>query len=202
MNNFSKTNINDFDFKSKNQIPFEEDYERIKDNPSEVFEKYYLQLEKTLSKLSYMKGVEKEELIQESYEYFLKFCERYDPYYQGYFVQFDRFVFKNIIMSLRAGVQKHYLTKDRERATDSADVPEKAVTTDITNANNQLLVEKLYSYLTDQQRQILELYSKGYKQYEIGEIIGISQSRISSIFKHSIKLLRRLIKEYDFELME
>lgn len=193
MNNFSKTNIKDFEFKSKKIIPFEEDYERIKDNPAEVFEKYLLQVQKTMTKLAYMKGVERDELIQESYEYFLKFCDRYDPYYQGYFVQFDRYVFKNMIMSIRAGVQKHYLIKHREQATEASDVPEKPVTTDISNANNKLLMENLYQYLTDLQRQVLELYGKGYKQHEIGTILNMSQSRISAVFKHSIKVLRQIL---------
>jgi len=195
MNNFSKTKIDEFEFKSNKQVPFEEDYERIKDNPAYIFEKYYVQMQKTMTKLAHMKGIEREELIQESYQYFLKFCERYDPYYQGYFVQFDRYLFKNVIMSIRAGVQKYYLTQNRERPTDSSDVPEKTGPSDIVNANNKLLMEHLYEYLTDLQKQVLELYSKGYKQHEIGDMLGMSQSRISSIFKHSIKVLRQILSD-------
>ena len=195
MNNFANNNNEDFTFFSKNQIPFEEDYEKIKDSPNAIFEKYYIQIEKTMSTLSYWKGVERAELIQQSYEYFLKFCERYDPYYQGNFVQFDRYVFKNVIMSLRAGIQKHYLLKKREQPTEAEAVPEKVTTSDIKNANNRLLVQQLYTYLTDQQKQVLQLYSMGYKQHEIGDMINISQSRVSVIFKESIKMLRKILSE-------
>lgn len=195
MNNFTKSTYQDYNFNTTNLIPFEEDYEKIKDDPAVIFEKYYSQIEKTFGKIAYQKGIPKEELVQETYEYFLKFCDRYDPYYQGNFVKFDDYVFKNMIMSVRAGIQKHYLTQDREKATDSDEMPEKGSSNDMYNTTNKLLVNQLYDYLTDLQRQVLELYSKGYKQKEIGEILGISQSRISCVFKHALKTLRKILNE-------
>ena len=118
MSNFSSDSEEDFSFITGINCPFEEDYEDIKTNPGVVFEKYYNQVVKLINGLSYWKSFDKEELMQQSYIYFLDFCKLYDPYYNDNFISFDKFVFKNLIIKLRSHIQRHYVYKKREQPTE------------------------------------------------------------------------------------
>ena len=83
-----------------NLIIFEEDYEDVKTNPNIIWFKYEEKIQKIIRGLSYSKNFDSEELMQESYIYFKSFCQVYDPYYNGNFIPFDKFLFKNLIMSV------------------------------------------------------------------------------------------------------
>ena len=193
MNNFTNNENEDFSFHSKTQIPFEEDYEDIKLNRDKIFEKYFLQIEKTMSTLAYYKSANREELIQDSYEIFLEFCNRYNPYYEGNFMKFDRYLFRNLIMKIRAGLQKAYKETDREQPAEIQDFKHTDSRNDYKRTDDKLFIQYLFTYLTDQQKRIMELYMEGYKQAEIGRMLDLTQSRISVVYKQSIKILREVL---------
>ena len=194
MNNFTNNENEDFSFHSKTQIPFEEDYEDIKTDKWKMFDKYLLQIEKTMSTLAYYKSADRDELIQDSYEIFLEFSNRYNPYYEGRnFMKFDRYLFRNLIMKIRASLQKKYKEIDREQPTEIQDFKHTDDRNEYKKTDDKLFVQYLFTYLTDQQKQIMELYMQGYKQAEIGKILNLTQSRISVVYKQSIKILKEVL---------
>lgn len=57
------------------------------------------------------------------------------------------------------------------------------------NALSKIILEEYISKLKDRDRQIFILFSKGYKQKEIGKIVGCSQTQVSRIRKRLCKYL-------------
>ena len=100
------------------EIMFEPLYELIKNTPNEVWELYEEKIRKTINGLSYWKNFDKNELLQQSYIYFIEFCQIYDPYYNGGFIPFNKFLFKNLIMKLRAYIQRYYFKSKREQPSE------------------------------------------------------------------------------------
>jgi len=201
MSNFSSNSEEDFSFDTGVNCPFEEDYEDIKLNPGVVFEKYYNQIVKLINGLSYWKSFDKEELIQQSYIYFLDFCKLYDPYYNNNFIPFDKFVFKNLIIKLRSHIQRFYVYKKREQPTEFDEYSVgSTVKNDILNSEDKMFAQYLYSFIDDRQKEILTLSLQGYRQQEIGKILNISQSRVSVIRRKTLELLRDIIEEKNFTL--
>lgn len=196
MSNFSSNSLEDFSFETGICCPFEEDYEDIKLNPGVVFEKYYNQVIKLINGLSYWKSFDKEELLQQSYLYFLDFCKSYDPYYKGNFIPFDRYVFKNLIIKLRSHIQRFYVYKKREQPTEFSEYNTSSFTkNDIVASEDKMFIQYLFSFVNDRQKEILKLSMEGYKQQEIGEILNISQSRVSVIKRKTLEMLRNILEE-------
>lgn len=196
MSNFSSNSTEDFSFDTGINCPFEEDYEDIKLNPNIVFEKYYNQVIKLINSLSYWKSFDKEELLQQSYLYFLDFCKLYDPYYNGNFIPFDKYVFKNLIIKLRSHIQRHYVYKKREQPTEINDYNTSSTAkNDIAVSEDKIFVQYLYTFLNDRQKEIIKLSMEGYKQQEIGEMLKISQSRVSVIRRKTLEMLRNILEE-------
>lgn len=195
MSNFSSNSEEDFSFDTGINCPFEEDYEDIKLNPGVVFEKYYNQIIKLINGLSYWKSFDKEELIQQSYIYFLDFCKLYDPYYNSNFIPFDKFVFKNLIIKLRSHIQRFYVYKKREQPTEFDEYSVGSTTkNDIINSEDKMFTQYLYSFIDERQKEILTLSLQGYRQQEIGKILNISQSRVSVIRRKTLELLKSIIE--------
>lgn len=181
-------------YSNNSLIIFEEDYEDVKTDPNTVWFKYEEKIHKIIKGLSYSKNFDAEELIQESYIYFKSFCLVYDPYYNGNFIPFDKFLFKNLIIKLRAFIQRYYFKRKREQPKDTDEYSHIPSTrNNILESDNKLYAEYIYSLVTDCQRQILELSIKGYKQQEIGEILNISQSRVSVIKKKTLSRLNDIL---------
>lgn len=177
-----------------NLVIFEEDYEDVKTNPNAIWFKYEEKIQKIIKGLSYSKNFDSEELIQESYIYFKSFCQVYDPYYNGNFIPFDKFLFKNLIIKLRAFIQRYYFKRKREQPKDTDEYSHIPTSkNNILESENKLYAEYIYSLVSDCQRQILELSIKGYKQQEIGEILNISQSRVSVIKKKTLNKLNNML---------
>ena len=61
------------------------------------------------------------------------------------------------------------------------------------------MVQQIYNDLTQRQIDILDLSYKGYKQQEVGEILDISQSRVSVIKKKTIKALKEQFTEEELK---
>ena len=195
MSNFSSDSEEDFSFITGINCPFEEDYEDIKTNPGVVFEKYYNQVVKLINGLSYWKSFDKEELMQQSYIYFLDFCKLYDPYYNDNFIPFDKFVFKNLIIKLRSHIQRHYVYKKREQPTEFNEYNTSShVRNDISLLEDKIFIQYLFSFINERQKEILNLSLQGYKQQEIGKILNISQSRVSVIRRKTLELLKNVIE--------
>lgn len=205
-----KENITDFDddleeiekVESEILIPkkilwYEPEYEDVKTNPNDIWMKYQERIRKTLKIMAYWKSFDVDELYQQAYIYFVDLCKIYTPYYNGNFIPFDKFIFKNIIIKLRAYIQNYYLKAKREQPTE---LSERTTTTtskktDINDVENKVFIEYLYSLVSKRQAEILNLTFQGYKQQEIGNILDISQSRVSVIKKRTLKKLQEILEQ-------
>lgn len=175
-------------------IPFESDYQDVKEDPNLMWFKYEDKIRKIINGLSYWKNFDKDELIQQAYIYFIEFCKIYDPYYMGNFIPFDKFLFKNLIIKLRAFIQRFYFKTKREQPTEFSEyTTQSTARNNILEAEDKIYNEYIYSLITTRQQQILDLSLKGYKQQEIGEQLDISQSRVSVIKKKTLSRLNELL---------
>ena len=200
MNNFTNNEGKNYDFFNPNIIPFEPDYEDIKTNPQKIFNKYYKQIVGTMCTISYWKNYDRDELIQDSYEIVLQLCKDYDPYYNGKFMQFDKYLFRNLIMQQRAKIQKYFLTKSREISVEhsaGSGVKENSIngTVDsISDIHDKLLLVRYMQYLTPNQKHVLELSVQKMKFKEISEITNIQSAQINKLIKHSTNVLKKCVK--------
>ncbi len=187
----------DLELNNSDQIVmFEEDYEDVKLNPNIVWFKYEEKIKKIINSLSYTKNFDSEELIQESYIYFMGFCKIYDPYYGGNFFPFDKFLFKNLIIKLRAFIQRYYFKRKREQPKDTDEYGNVcSPRNNVSECEDKMYIEYIYSLINSSQREILELSINGYKQREIGEKLNISQSRVSVIRKKTLTYLNTILKD-------
>lgn len=192
MNNFV-SNTEDFSFNNTQEIPFEEDYELIKNNPYVVYQKYYYKLRKVVSNIAFYKSYNMEDLMQQCYINFVELCELYDPYYQGNFVKFDRYVFSNVMMRLKAYIQKYYKNINREKPSEIQDFNLDGHNHDMHNAEDKYMVQYVYKYLGKKQQLILKYYYMGYKQQEIAAMLDLNQSKISTIKNQTLKMLQEVM---------
>lgn len=152
--------------------PFEMDYQDVKHNTNFLWFKYDEKIRRIISGLSYWKNFDSEELVQQSYIYFVELCKVYDPYYNGNFIPFDKFLFKNLIIKLRAYIQRYYFKRKREQPTEFSEYMSRyGSENNVLEIDDKMYMEFLYSLITERQTQILDLSLKGYKQQEIGEIL-------------------------------
>jgi len=176
------------------------EYEDVKNNPILIWNKYEKRINKTLKVMSYWKSFDTEELMQQSYIYFIDLCKIYCPYYNGNFIPFDKYLFRNLIFKLGAYIQNYYLHTKREQPTDVFESTRKNSVNQIIDTENKVLVDYIYSLLSDRQKEILQLTYAGYKQQEIGEKLQISQSRISVIKKKTLDKLKYIVKDNDRQM--
>ena len=175
---------------------FEPDYESIKIDPDAVWEHYEPNINKLVSGMAYWKNFDRADLYQQSYLFFRSLCENYDPFYLGHFFPFDRYLFKNLIIKLRAYIQRGYVKGSREKASEYIDyLLQDAVTDPIRLKNSKLYIDYIYSLLNDRQKNIVKLSIEGYKQQEIGKKLNISQSRVSVIKKKTIDVLKEMLDD-------
>lgn len=80
-------------------IPFEEEYNDVINNPQLIWDRYLEKMIRIVNKLANWKNFNKEDLFQQSYIYFIYFAEQYDPFWGGGFIPFDKYLFKNMIIS-------------------------------------------------------------------------------------------------------
>jgi len=176
------------------EIQFESLYELIKESPNEVWKIFEDKINNAVRGLSYWKNFDKNELLQQSYIYFIEFCQIYDPYYNGGFIPFDKFLFKNLVMKLRAYIQRYYFKSKREQPTEFSEYMTTSSTkNNITEIDEKMYSEYIYSLITKRQKEILDLSLQGYKQQEIGQILGVSQSRISVIKRKCLSKLEEVL---------
>lgn len=181
-------------------IPFEEEYHDIMYNPNFIWEKYQEKMQRVVHKLAYWKNFNKEDLFQQAYIYFIYFCKQYDPYYGGGFIPFDKYLFKNMIIKLRAFIQRYYVKGKREQPVEFSEYTpehmssEEQISNDIEDTNEKIYGEYIYSLVSGRQQQILDLSMRGFKQQEIGQMLDISQSRVSVIKKKTLEKLQELLE--------
>jgi len=192
----------DMTFIQTRVVPFEEEYYDIMYNPNKIWIKYQEKMNRVVNKLSYWKSFDRDDLFQQAYIYFVDFCKIYDPYYGGGFIPFDKYLFKNMIIKLRAFIQRYYVRSKREQVTEFSEyqnlgeenLNNDQVSNDIEETDERLYNEYVYSLVTPRQKQILSLSFDGYKQQEIGNILGISQSRVSVIRKKTLSKLNEMLQ--------
>ena len=166
----------------------EEDYELIKNDPNYIWIKYDEKIKKITNSLGYWKNFDKDDLYQQSYIYFVGFCKNYNPYYNDNFIPFDKYFFKNLIIKLRAYIQSYYFKRKREQPNEFTE--SSMGFKDNSSTDDKMYIEHLYEHISEKQKRVLELSAQGYKQKEIGEILDISQSRVSVIRKRTLKKLK------------
>lgn len=174
-------------------LPIEPDYYLIKNEPNAMWFKYEEKIRKVTNSLGYWKNFDPDDLYQQSYMYFVEFCKNYDPYYNGNFIPFDKYLFKNLIIKLRAYIQSYYFRRKREQPTEFSEYLLGA-SRETLNVEDKLFIEYIYNQIPDRQSQIIKLSMDGYKQQEIGELLDISQSRVSVIKKKTLKKLKEQLK--------
>ena len=151
-------------------IPFEEEYYDVINNPQLIWDRYEEKMIRIVNKLANWKGFNKEDLFQQAYIYFIYFSEQYDPYWNNGFIPFDRYLFKNMIIKLRAFIQRFYTKRKREHPVEIQDFGnaesadnEEIVSHEIDYADSQIYSDYICSRISLKQRQILELTLQGYK---------------------------------------
>lgn len=189
-------NVDKFGYNVKRTLWYEPEYEEVKSSPNVIWMRYDERIKKTLKIMAYWKNFNMDELYQQAYIYFIDLCKIYIPYYEGNFIPFDKFLFKNLIIKLRAYIQNYYLKNKREQPTE---ISERTISgnsrNDISDLENKIFTEYVYSLIDERQSKILDLTYKGYKQQEIGKILDISQSRVSVIKKRTIKQLQKILNK-------
>ena len=175
-------------------LPFEKDYEDVINDPNKMYFKYEEKIKKIINGLSYWKNFNKDELTQQAYIYFVEFTRIYDPYYNGNFIPFDKFLFKNLIIKLRSYIQRYYFKAKREQPTEFSEyTAQSSVRNNILEADDKIYNEYIYSLIPERQQKILSLSIDGYKQQEIGIKLDISQSRVSVIKSKTVKKLSEIL---------
>lgn len=198
-NAVNETTVNS-DNRIKKVLYYEPEYEDVKSDLNKVWMKYDERIRKTLKIMAYWKSFDVDELYQQAYIYFVELCEIYTPYYKGNFIPFDRFVFKNIIIKLRAYIQNYYLKSKREQPTELSErTTTKGFKNEIDDIENKVFIEYLYSLVNERQAEILSLTFQGYKQQEIGKLLDISQSRVSVIKKRTLKKLLKILEDNEMK---
>ena len=190
--------LNEYATGNENVIAFEPDYDDIKNDPNKMWFKYHENILYIALKIGHNKLFDYMELMQQAYIDFIKFCSKYDPYYNGNFIPFEKYICKNLIFTMRSQIQRYYFKLNRELPDDFQ------VDLSKTNANGNNKIddtkklekimfkpaEKDDAFEIDYQRfldalpddrirQIVILYQDGYKQWEIGQMIGVKQSNVS-----------------------
>lgn len=186
--------------KPRKTLFYEPEYEDVKTNPNKIWMKYDVRIRKTLKIMSYWKNFNIDELYQQSYLYFVELCKIYSPYYNGNFYPFDKFLFKNIIIKSRAFIQNYYLKSKREQPTEISERTfSGGAKNGISDKENSIFIEYLYSLITERQAEILTLTFQGYKQQEIGKMLDISQSRVSVIKKRTLNKLKKILEDSGYQ---
>ena len=175
--------------------PFEPLYEDVKTDRNKIWFMYEEKIQRLVGWLGWMKSFDKDELLQQAYIYFTVLCEAYDPYYDGKFFKFDRYLFKNLIIKLRAYIQRYYFKGNREKPSDCDYLLQNKTVDDIGDSESDMYVEYIFSLLNKRQKEVIGLTLEGYKQQEIGKKLKISQSRVSVIKKKALKELYMILDE-------
>ncbi|MFW6242690.1 MAG: hypothetical protein ACOC2W_00865 [bacterium] len=195
------------------QIYFEEDYENIKLNPNILWENYFSDFDKYIFKpFSYKYSFRYEKIISKAYIFFRRGCKKYNPYYNGGFIPFIKYIFKHIKISLQGFIL--YEFKKRKRVSQDEIYAGKEGRNNLTNndltlvsINNMDLsfenydfnieIENILSNIDDNYKKTILLTLEGYNQYEIGEYLNLSQSRISQILRYIKAAPNKKSKRWD-----
>ena len=175
--------------------PFEPLYEYIKTDKNMVWFYFEEKIDKLINWIGNWKHFDKDELRQEAYIFFHTLCEQYDPYYEGKFFPFDRYVFKNLIIKLRAYIQRYYFKGKREKPSDCDFLLQNQTVENIAESESDMYVDYIYSLLNPRQKKVIQMTLHGFKQQEIGKQLGISQSRVSVIKKNALRDLYMQLDE-------
>ena len=182
-------------YEERKILYYEPEFDLVRTNPQAVWMKYDERIKKTLKIMAFWKSFDREDLYQQAYIYHVGLCQIYTPFYKGHFYPFDKFLFKNLIIKLRAYIQSYYLKHKREQPTEISERTSSTERNNVADKENEIFVEQLYALVSERQARILELTFKGYKQQEIGKILNISQSRVSVIKKKTIKILAQILEQ-------
>ncbi|MCF8567016.1 sigma-70 family RNA polymerase sigma factor [Alicyclobacillus tolerans] len=176
---------------------FKPTLDEIKNHPNDIWNLVEPDIKTMTGYVARQKGLDRDELYQQAYLYFRSACEKFEPNYQGKDIPFDRYMYKNVWMNLRAYAQSYHFKRKREpakevfpRTDDEAE----------WNVEERETVARCISVLDDKYATIVRLWMKGYKQTEIADIIGLSQSRICVLLQKAFRKMREVGRDEEEEI--
>lgn len=158
-----------------NRDQIEHDLEDIKANPDKIYEKYSDAIKRAACYVARRRNLPVDELTSVAYIYYRELAIKYNPYYNGNYYPFDKYLFDNLYVKLFAYAQKDHLIQHREVpcvvefTTTPAKPDDVDACMDITNFLSQ--VGEPYG-------TIIKMALQGYVQAEIAEVLSVSQSKI------------------------
>jgi RNA polymerase sigma factor (sigma-70 family) len=176
-------------------IPFEEDYQDIKENPKEVFINYQDCIIKIIHKEAYKYNINPKELYSTAYILFIKCCNAYDPFYEDRFYPFKSYLVSSLYHNIKKYVQKIYNTgpysfnKQFEPVVNSEEELLKFPSQTV-NVDMKIDLETFLELLPKNYRTVLLLHTAGYTQRAIAKHMNLSQYRISHILSKLKKSMR------------
>lgn len=154
-------------------------------NPVKLWNIYEDEIADICIKLSGYYNYHFEDLLAESYLSFDETCRRFDPNYGGGGYKFHLVMYSRLRQHVRSFIQRqrkkesHYVPNlDGDNYTAVKLTP---IVTWEDDFINQLEGERLLSLLDPADAEIVNLRLQGYKQWEIAEQVGVSQSWVSSL---------------------
>lgn len=153
-------------------------------NYNEIYLQYQDKINKNIKSITSKKNLQylQEDLQNEIYIYFIKLMQNYRANYNGKHIPLDAYLFKHINLKILSMCQNERKYINRNTQINDVYSP-------INNTNNEDLyvnveIQELLTYvdkLPSPIKDIILLYSSGYKQQEIANILNISQSRVCLI---------------------
>lgn len=168
--------------KYDNQIPFEADYEDIKNDPNAVYEKYSINIRKTIISISMKYKFDYMELLSLSYLWFSCLAEKYNPYYNDGFIPFNNYLFANLCMKTKAYINRELFKTNREPVIVDEEIRSDIIAQNQYDETTQDVINYLNA-IPPQYKDLLILKMNGYKQWQLAKHFNISQSRISVLMR-------------------
>lgn len=179
------------------KMEYEPYYELVKNEPNKMWELWNSDIEDLIGRCVKRWGLRGEELLSDAYIYFLKACNKYTPHYKGGFYPAKNYIMNYIELYFRNYPKVHEtelkLTKFKQiplsnHVTDNAENLESnkiEIATAITESQvpESELIE-LINKLPEAFSKAIKMSMNGKKQWQIAEELGVTQSRVSLMFRY------------------
>lgn len=165
----------------------------LKTEPNEVFNYYYKDVVNTCGYVSRRYNWDKEDLLSYSYFKFVECVDKFDPNYGDGKMKFVQFFIRCLQWHLPAYIRRERNINSKNMSLDCNIIEGEESSNTFYNLRlvddshqNFGLNKELSEYvnkLPQKYKTILIMTAQGYKQHEIGKVVGLTQTRISTILK-------------------